>query len=99
MAVFLANRSCAELDRRCRFRAIPGLGRLFDLILAWNRHRRHWQLLAGLNERNLRDIGLDGSMFARDSAMSFWRLRDGPELKSGAGLPSATIKNYGRWDI
>ena len=89
MAVFLADKTCAESDRTCRFRTVPGLGRLFDLVVAWNRRRRDWQLLAGLNERNLRDIGMDGGMLARDSAMSFWRLRCGQDLGSAAGRRSA----------
>ena len=42
----------------------------------WNRRSRDRQLLAGLNERILRDIGID-STTAESSSMSYWRLRLG----------------------
>jgi uncharacterized protein YjiS (DUF1127 family) len=60
-------------------RAVLGLGlsRLLDLVVAWNRRRRDRQLLEGLNERILRDIGIESIMAERDSTMSFWRLRLG----------------------
>ena len=65
-------------------RAVLGLGlsRLLDLVVAWNRPRRDRQLLEGLNERILRDIGIESTGAERDSTMSFWRLRLGSGLAS-----------------
>ena len=64
--------------RTGRFRAVLGLGlsRLLEFVVAWNRRGRDRQLLAGLNERSLRDIGID-STTAESSSMSYWRLRLG----------------------
>jgi len=64
--------------RTGRFRAVLGLGlsRLLEFVVARNRCRRDQQLLAGLNERSLRDIGID-STTAESSSMSYWRLRLG----------------------
>jgi hypothetical protein len=44
-------------------RAVLGLGlsRLLDLVVAWNRPRCDRQLLEGLNERILRDIGIEST--------------------------------------
>jgi uncharacterized protein YjiS (DUF1127 family) len=83
----------SRLTRVGHFRAVLGLGlsRLLELVVGWNRRRRDWQLLAGLDERNLRDIGIDSTVVERDSAMSFWRLR----LGLGPGS-AADRRNAGR---
>lgn len=62
-----------------RFRAVFGLGlsRLLEFIVAANRRSRDRQLLAKMNERSLRDIGIDSTTAEMDSSMSYWRLRLG----------------------
>ena len=80
MAVFLAKRMHPNSGGASRFRALLWFSRLLELIVAWNRCSRDWHLLAGLDERNLRDIGIDSGMFGRDGTMSFWRLRHDLEL-------------------
>ena len=62
-----ADRSQAILRRT--------LVRLIEQVSAWHRCRHDRQLLASLDERRLRDIGIDGPTTESDSAMSFWRLR------------------------
>ena len=66
--------------RTGRFRAVLGLGlsRLLEFVVAWNRRSRDRQWLAGLNERILRDIGIDSTTAERDRSMSYWRLHLGP---------------------
>lgn len=44
-------------------------------IIAWRRYHRDRQLLAMLNERELRDIGLDRSLVKTDDGPEFWRWR------------------------
>jgi uncharacterized protein YjiS (DUF1127 family) len=63
------------------FRAVLGLGlrRLLEFAVAWNGRRRDRQLLAELNERSLRDIGIGSTTAERDSSMSYWRLHLGLE--------------------
>ena len=62
--------------RAGRFRAVLGLGlsQLLEFVAAWNRRGRDRQLLAGLNEPNLRDIGIGSTTAERDSSVSYWRL-------------------------
>jgi uncharacterized protein YjiS (DUF1127 family) len=62
--------------RTGRFRAVLGLGlsRLVEFVVAWNGRRGDRQLLAGLNERSLRDIGIGSTTAEGDSSMSYWRL-------------------------
>ncbi len=57
-----------------RIRAIlaRGFDRLIEQIGAWNKSRRDRYLLAGLNDRNLRDIGLESAAIRRDDSMSVW---------------------------
>ena len=65
--------------RTGRFRAVLGLrlSRLLEFVVAWKGRRCDRQLLAGLNERSLRDIGIGSTTAEGDSAMSYWRLRLG----------------------
>jgi uncharacterized protein YjiS (DUF1127 family) len=42
---------------------------------AWRQRTRGRRLPACLDERMLRDIGIDRDMTERDSTVSFWRLR------------------------
>jgi len=44
-------------------------------LAAWRRRSRNERLPACLDERMLRDIGIDRDMAERDSTVSFWRLR------------------------
>jgi uncharacterized protein YjiS (DUF1127 family) len=61
--------------RTGRFRAVLGLGlsRLLEFVVAWNRRSRDRQLLAGLNERSLRDIGIDSTTAERWRGGRGWR--------------------------
>lgn len=77
MVAFLANKTGSNSGETGRFRTVFRLGRLLDLIADWNKRSRDRQLLEGMGERNLRDIGIDDGPIRRDSAMSFWRLRHG----------------------
>ena len=65
--------------RTGRFRAVLGLrlSRVLEFVVAWKGRRCDRQLLAGLNERSLRDIGIGSTTAEGDSAMSYWRLRLG----------------------
>lgn len=44
----------------------------------WHARARDRCLLAGFDERTLRDIGLDRASVDRESTTSFWRLRQLP---------------------
>jgi uncharacterized protein YjiS (DUF1127 family) len=46
--------------------------RLIDSYRGW----RDRQFLAGLDDRQLRDIGIDRATLPRDDATPFWRLRE-----------------------
>jgi len=65
--------------RTGRFRAVLGLGlsRLLEFVGAWNTRTRDGQLLAGVNDWILRDIGIDSTTAETDPSMSYWRLRLG----------------------
>jgi hypothetical protein len=84
VAVFSVKRTSSNSGGASHCHAVLALSRLFELVVAWNRRSRDWYLLAGLDERNLRDIGIDSSMLGRDDTASFWRLRHGLELSAGA---------------
>jgi uncharacterized protein YjiS (DUF1127 family) len=65
------------VGRAAHFRA--GLGgalvRLVEGILSWDARVRDGQLLARLDDRMLRDIGIDRAAIENDSSTWFWRLR------------------------
>ena len=63
--------------RAARFRTILGrrLARLVERVIAWDRGYRDRQFLASLDNRQLRDIGIDRATVGSDSAASFWRFR------------------------
>ena len=65
-------------ERAARSRAMLGraLTRLIELVISWYRDRRDRLRLARLDDRMLRDIGIDRIRVERDSTASFWRLRD-----------------------
>jgi uncharacterized protein YjiS (DUF1127 family) len=48
---------------------------LVQSVISWNQCRRDRQLLASLDERTLRDIGIDRAAVKDDCTTSFWRLR------------------------
>jgi len=48
---------------------------LAEFTTAWRRHRRDRTLLANLNERELRDLGIDRAMVETDRVAEFWRWR------------------------
>jgi uncharacterized protein YjiS (DUF1127 family) len=45
-------------------------------VLSWYQGYRDRQLLASLDDRNLRDIGVNRCVVGGDSSVSFWRLRE-----------------------
>jgi uncharacterized protein YjiS (DUF1127 family) len=63
--------------RAARFRTILGrrLARLVERVIAWDRGYRDRQFLASLDDRQLRDIGIDRWALGRDGPTPFWRLR------------------------
>ena len=73
---FPAARSATMRARRGTGKGIilnRTLAGLVEWLRAWNRRRRDRRLLAGLDDRVLRDMGIDRVAVERDSAMSFWR--------------------------
>jgi uncharacterized protein YjiS (DUF1127 family) len=48
---------------------------LAEFTTLWRRHRRDRRLLASLNERELRDLGIDHPMVETDRVAEFWRRR------------------------
>lgn len=88
-SVLKANAETQRPARGGHFAAVFGLGRLYKFVVAWNRRNRDWKLLTGLNDQNLRDIGLDGMTEGRDSTVLFWRLRLGLGPDSGANRQGA----------
>ncbi|WP_119269401.1 DUF1127 domain-containing protein [Taklimakanibacter deserti] len=44
-------------------------------MAAWRRRRRDLRCLQHLDERALRDIGIDRSLASNDSAIPFWSLQ------------------------
>jgi uncharacterized protein YjiS (DUF1127 family) len=44
-------------------------------IAAWRKGRSDGELLARLDDRSLRDIGIDRAKVEDESSVSFWRLR------------------------
>lgn len=63
--------------RAARFRTILGrtLVRLVEPVISWDQRRRDRRLLASLDDRALRDIGIDRTTAERDGTTSSWRLR------------------------
>lgn len=65
--------SLASILTRPQFRPLR-----FSLPLgAWIRVARERRQLAGLSDRELRDLGLDPEMAAREAARPFWDLPQG----------------------
>ncbi len=64
-------------ERAARFHTILGrtLARLVKHVISWYQGYRHRQLLVNLDDRMLRDIGIDRAAAESDSTNSFWRLR------------------------
>jgi uncharacterized protein YjiS (DUF1127 family) len=64
-------------ERAARFRTIlrRTLARLAKHVISWNRGRHDRRLLASLDDRMLRDIGIRRDAVERDSTSSLWRLR------------------------
>jgi len=63
--------------RAARFHTILGcrLGRLVEHVISWNRGYRDRQLLASLDDRQLRDMGIDRATVENDRSPPFWRFR------------------------
>jgi len=62
-----AARSHTILGRR--------LGRLVEHVISWHRASRDRQFLAGLDDRQLRDMGIDRATVENDCSPPFWRFR------------------------
>jgi uncharacterized protein YjiS (DUF1127 family) len=74
----LAERACpGRTGRMARLRTslAGGLVRLVEQVIAWHRRRREQRRLARLDDRSLRDIGIDRAAVEDESTVSFWRLR------------------------
>ena len=88
-----------------------GLGRTTTNLLragaaalaGWLRHRRERDLLAGLDDGMLRDVGLTSSDVAREYDRPFWqpvdyaaldaaRRRSGPRLRAGVSKSATVVR-------
>jgi len=74
---FLRPLEAPRPERAGCFRTILGrsLVRLVEHVISWNQGRHDRRLLASLNDRMLRDIGVNRARVEGDSTSSFWRLR------------------------
>jgi uncharacterized protein YjiS (DUF1127 family) len=69
---------CPErAGRAARFRILLGRtrARVVEHVISWDQRRRDRRRLASLDDRMLRDIGIDRATAGSDSTSSFWRLR------------------------
>jgi uncharacterized protein YjiS (DUF1127 family) len=66
-----------RVRRTGRLRAVLGgaLARLIEYVVSWRDCARSRQHFASVDDRMLRDIGIDRDMVEDDSTSSFWRLR------------------------
>ena len=74
----LTERACPErTGRMVRLRSslARGLVRLMERVIAWHRRRPDRRRLARLDDRSLRDIGIERAAVEDESTVSFWRLR------------------------
>jgi uncharacterized protein YjiS (DUF1127 family) len=55
--------------------AVSALRALVEHVVFWDRRVRARQMLASLDDRMLRDIGIDRATAESDSTTSFWRWR------------------------
>jgi uncharacterized protein YjiS (DUF1127 family) len=56
-------------------RLCSGLVRWLARVSAWRKRRRSRRLLASMDDRSLRDIGIDRTKVEDESTVPFWRLR------------------------
>jgi len=65
-------------ERAARLHTILGrtLARSVEHVISWYQGFRDRQLLASLDDRQLRDIGIDRATVGSDSTTSFWLLRE-----------------------
>jgi uncharacterized protein YjiS (DUF1127 family) len=59
------------------------LARWAKLLIAWYQGFADRRLLASLDDRQLRDLGIDRSTVGGDSTSAYWRLRESPRIDSG----------------
>jgi uncharacterized protein YjiS (DUF1127 family) len=66
-----------RVGRIARFGNRPArlLVRWVARVSGWRKRRRDLRLLARLDDRSLRDIGIDRATVERESTVSFWRTR------------------------
>lgn len=74
-AIFTASRRKRDgrIASLCAF-ARRVVSRCVAIVIAWQRRRRDRKWLAGLDERALRDLGIDRPYPADDNAVPSWRL-------------------------
>jgi uncharacterized protein YjiS (DUF1127 family) len=53
--------------------AKPALERAIDTVLLWHERMKSRRVLAALDDRMLRDVGIDQATARRESGMPFWR--------------------------
>lgn len=56
-----------------RAAAKPALLRAVDTVLLWHERMKGRRVLASLDDRMLRDVGIDQATARRESSMPFWR--------------------------
>lgn len=61
---------------RLRTILVRGLVLLVGLVMSMYEGRRDRELLAGLDDRQLRDIGIDRAVVGGSDASGFWRARE-----------------------
>jgi uncharacterized protein YjiS (DUF1127 family) len=59
--------------RPCSVDAAWGLVRTLDTLLLWHERIKSRRVLASLDERMLRDIGMDHATARREAGTPFWR--------------------------
>jgi len=67
--------TAAQVSQHARWRAHDGrrLAALLDLIRTWRRRAYERQILAGMNDQLLRDIGITRCDAMNEASKPFWR--------------------------
>jgi uncharacterized protein YjiS (DUF1127 family) len=72
--VFRESHTGSAVASRRRGMIGRGLSRLVGHVISGHRASRDRQFLAGLDDRQLRDMGIDRATVGRDDGSAFWRL-------------------------
>jgi len=70
-----AREACSPAQIRAWWPHPPLRAGWVERVLSWRERVRGRRFLASLDDRTLRDIGLERGAVERDSTVSFWRLR------------------------